>query len=118
MKNRISTLLTWTGMALLLVGILIPLITGPQNDIYKYIFGAGAALNLAGRLMAPAYNGPFIRVKRLLRIEIWASLFFAVSVYFMFTDPNPRSWITFVLAGGAILAYTSIMIPLSQKNKK
>ena len=118
MKNRIAEILTWTGMLLLVAGIVIPLFTGPQNLVFKYIFGAGALLNFVGRLMAPAYTGPFIRVKRLLRIEMWASLFFCVAVFFMFTDPDPRSWIVFILAGGAILAYTSIMIPIAQKNKK
>lgn len=103
-------------MLLILAGIFIPFITGPQDAVYKYIFGGGAALNLIGRIMT-VYEGRNIRVKRLLRIETWAALFFAVAVYFMFTDPDPRNWIVFVLAGGVLMAYTSFMIPRLQRKE-
>lgn len=116
MKNTVITVVIWVGMALILIGIFIPLATGPHDNLYKYVFGAGAVLNLVGRLMV-RYDGKNMRVKRLLRIEVWASLFFCVSVYFMFTDSDPRNWIVFVLAGGALLAYTSLMIPIAQKKK-
>lgn len=101
-------------MVLVLIGIFIPFFTGPVNPIYKYVFATGALLNLAGRLFT-SYQGPNIRLKRLLRIEVWSALFFCVAVYFMFADPDPRNWIVFVLAGGALLAYTSIMIPRTQR---
>lgn len=114
MLSRIATILTWCGMLLVLAGIFIPVFTGPHNDWFKYIFGAGAILNLVGRLLS-RYDGDNIRVKRLLRIETWAALFFGAATYFMFTDPDPRSWIVFVLAGGAIMVYTSIMIPRTQR---
>ncbi len=117
MKDTVLTVITWLGMLLILVGVAIPLITGPHEDLYKYIFGAGAALNLVGRLFT-RYDGPNIRVKRLLRIEVWAALFFCVGDFFMFTDPDPKNWIVFVLAGGAILTYTSIMIPFVQRKRK
>ena len=116
MRQLISNILIWVGMPAILAGLFIPLFTGPQESLYKYIFAVGAGLNLAGRLMVE-YTGRNVRVKRLLRIEVWAALFFGVAAYFMFTDPNPRSWIAFVLAGGAILAYTSLMIPRAQRKE-
>ena len=109
------TALTWIGMLLVLAGIFIPFITGPHHDLYKYIFASGAALNIVGRLFS-TYTGRNFRVKRLLRIEVWASLFFCVAAYFMFADPDPRNWIVFVLAGGVLLAYTSITIPRAQRS--
>lgn len=115
MRDKIFSACMWTGMILILVGIFIPFFTGPHETYYKYIFAAGAAINLIGRIFT-RYNGKNIRVKRLLRIETWASLFFCVSVYFMFADPDPRNWIVFVLAGGALMAYTSLMLPKVQKS--
>lgn len=114
MKEKIFSLLTWAGMLLILVGIFMPFVTGPRETVYKYVFGTGAVLNLAGRVFTK-YTGGNFRVKRLLRIEVWASLFFCVATYFMFADPDPRNWIVFVLAGGALMAYTSIMIPRAQR---
>ena len=112
-KTLVSTLI-WLGMLLILTGIVLPFFTPPGNMVHAWIFAAGALLNLAGRILT-RYDGPLIRVKRLLRIETWAALFFCAAAWFMFTDPNPRSWIVFVLAGGALLVYTSIMIPYVQR---
>lgn len=112
--TRILNTFTWIGMLLVLVGIFIPLFTGPLDSIYKYVFSVGAGLNLIGRLFTPGKSDN-LRVRRLLRIEVWASLFFCVAAYFMFADTDPRNWIVFVLAGGALYAYTSIMIPRAQK---
>ena len=113
-KNKIFSIFCWVGLLLILIGIFIPFITGPREQAFKYVFGAGALLNLIGRLCA-GYDGKNIRIKRLLRIETWAALFFCVAVYFMFTDPDPRNWIVFVLAGGVLMSYTSFMIPRVQK---
>lgn len=114
MKDKITAILTWGGMLLILAGIFVPFFTGPHEEIYKYIYGAGAVMNLVGRLFT-TYQGRNLRVKRLMRIEVWASLFFCVAVYFMFADPDPRNWIVFVLAGGVLMAYTSFMIPRVQR---
>lgn len=103
-------------MVLILVGVLLPLLQGPQSELFRYLYAAGAALNLIGRLFDP-YKGSNLRVKRLVRIEFWGSLFFCVAAYFMFADPDPKNWIVFVLAGGAIMAYSSIMIPIAQRKK-
>ena len=114
MKAKIVSCLGGIGLLLILAGIFIPFFTGPKVDIYKYIFGSGAVLNLVARLFT-VYTGKNLRVKRLLRIETWAALFFCVAVYFMFADPDPRNWIVFVLAGGVLMAYTSFMIPRIQR---
>ncbi|MDE6397240.1 MAG: hypothetical protein K2K84_08210 [Muribaculaceae bacterium] len=116
MKAILPTILIWTGMVAIVIGLVMPLFTGPQDAVFRWVFGAGAALNLVGRLFSP-YTGSNIRVKRLVRIELWAALFFCVATYFMFYGTQPSEWIVFVLAGGAILTYTSIMIPIVQRKK-
>ena len=116
MKNKIIPTLCGVGLLLILVGIFIPFFTGPREDLYKYLFASGALINLVGRLFTK-YDGPNMRVRRLLRIETWAALFFCVAVYFMFADPDPRNWIVFVLAAGVLMAYTSFMIPKIQRSQ-
>lgn len=116
MKALLPAILIWTGMTAIVIGLIMPLFTGPQDAVFRWVFGAGAVLNLVGRLFSP-YTGSNIRVKRLVRIELWAALFFCVATYFMFHGTQPSEWIVFVLAGGAILTYTSIMIPIVQRKK-
>ena len=116
MKALLPAILIWPGMTAIVIGLIMPLFTGPQDAVFRWVFGAGAVLNLVGRLFSP-YTGSNIRVKRLVRIELWAALFFCVATYFMFYGTEPSEWIVFVLAGGAILTYTSIMIPIVQRKK-
>lgn len=99
------------GMLLVAAGTVMPLLMLDGSDLFKYIYGAGAAMLLIGRLFN-SYNGDNIRLKRLYRIESWSAIFFCVAVFFMFYEgAGPRDWIAFTLAGGAIQIYTSIMIP-------
>lgn len=105
------------GMLLIVAGIVIPLLTmSVQNPAFRYIYAAGALLTLIGRAFSP-YRGKNLRVKRLVRIEAWASIFFCVGAFFLFYPPhNPvRDTLAFTLAGGLIQIYTSIMIPRVQK---
>lgn len=113
MKDKFLQACTWIGLLLILVGLCIPFFTPPQSDIHKYIFAVGAGLNFIGRLFT-RYEVSNLRVKRLVRIELWSALFFCVAAFMMFYDNDPRNWIVFVLAGGALLVYTSIMIPRIQ----
>lgn len=98
------------GLLLIIAGVLLPII-GVGMNVYRWIFSAGALVSLAGRILN-LYDGPVLRIKRLYRIELWSSIFFCVAAFFMFY-PGGRStdWLAFTLAGGALLIYTSIMIP-------
>jgi len=116
-KDKIMMGLVITGMLLIVAGIAIPLLTmSVQNPAFRYIYAAGALLTLIGRAFSP-YRGSNMRVKRLVRIEAWASIFFCVGAFFLFYPPhNPvRDTLAFTLAGGVIQIYTSIMIPRLQK---
>lgn len=106
------------GMLLIVAGTVLPIFR-LDNDIYKYVYTAGAVMLLVSRLFNP-YKGNNLRLKRLVRIESWSAIFFCVAAFFMFYDPTTaRDWLAFTLAGGMIQIYTSIMIPrVAAKSRK
>ena len=102
--------LVTAGMMLIFAGMLLPLL-GVDIKTMRWIFAAGALINVAGRLFSP-YKGDSLRVRRLHRIESWSGIFFCVGAFFLFyPGAGPSDWLAFTLAGGAIVIYTSIMIP-------
>jgi hypothetical protein len=103
------------GLLLIVVGVLLPII-GMRDDMFKWVYAAGALIGLVGRLFNKAPEDVPMRVKRLLRIEAWSAIFFCVGAFFMFyPGSNTADWLAFTLAGGAVLIYTSIMIPLAMR---
>lgn len=113
MNQKNKKIISWAitaGMLLIAAGVLMPLL-GYSMEVYRWIFSAGASITLIGRIMN-RYDGNVLRVKRLYRIEVWSSIFFCVAAFFMFYPYGAgRDWFAFILAGGLILVYTSIMIP-------
>ena len=115
-----NTIFLWfvtIGMLLIAAGTVMPLLM-QEGDLFKYVYGGGAVILLIGRIFT-TYKGTNLRLKRLNRIEAWASIFFCVATFFMFYESaGNRDWLAFTLAGGAIQIYTSIMIPRTiAKNK-
>lgn len=108
-----NTIFLWfvtIGMLLIAAGTVMPLLM-QEGDLFKYVYGGGAVILLIGRIFT-TYKGTNLRLKRLYRIEAWASIFFCVATFFMFYESaGNRDWLAFTLAGGAIQIYTSIMIP-------
>lgn len=115
-NNKKSTLWTITvngGMILIAIGILLPLISIDIKTA-RWIYTAGAAITLLGRIFTP-YKGTSLRVRRLHHIQSWSAIFFCVGAFFMFyPSAGASDWLAFTLAGGAIVIYSSIMIPLTQ----
>lgn len=111
-------LLVNIGLLLIVAAAVIPVFhMGQMLPAARWLYAGGALMNLAGRLLTP-YTGKSIRIKRLHRIEAWSALFFCVAAFFMFYQPdNSRDWLAFTLAGGAILVYTSFMIPYAIKKE-
>lgn len=110
-----NTVFLWfitIGMLLIAAGTIMPLLMqDASSDLFKYVYGGGAAMLIIGRLFT-SYKGDNVRLKRLYRIETWSAIFFCVAVFFMFYEgAGARDWLAFTLAGGAIQIYTSIMIP-------
>lgn len=105
------------GMILILVATLLPIL-GKGVATARWIFAAGALANLVGRLMAQrGLHGLPLRIRRLYRLEMWSGVFFAVASFFMFYTPATPDWLAFTLAGGAVLVYTSLMIPREMRKK-
>lgn len=116
-QNNKWSWLADAGMILIVVALLLPLL-GTNVKIARWIYSAGALITLAGRLLTP-YHGDSIRVKRLHRIQAWSAIFFCVSAFFMFyPGAGAADWLAFTLAGGAIVIYTSIMIPLVERKEQ
>ena len=89
------------GLLMIVAGTALPLLH-VDAAVWRYIYCAGALLALLGRACAPAYKGSVMRVRRLGRIELWSCI--------MWYEPEqPRDWIAFTLAGGALQVYASIM---------
>lgn len=113
--------LSWlgaVGLLLIMIGTAIPLLVSfypaLAGELYKYIYAAGAGITLLARLFM-RYNGDNIRVRRLMRIEVWAAVFFVAAAVLMWLPMKygvgRTDWIAFTLAGGVITIYTTIMIP-------
>ncbi|MCM1021720.1 MAG: hypothetical protein NC343_05635 [Muribaculum sp.] len=118
-KTTSRSLWQWAidgGLFLIAIGILLPLL---KIDIttFRWVYTAGAVLTLVGRILTP-YRGSYLRVKRLHRIQTWSGIFFCVGAFFMFyPSAGASDWLAFTLAGAAIVIYTSIMIPLTQRKE-
>ncbi len=104
------------GLLAIAAGTLLPILNvtvapGAAGMWWKYVYAAGAACFLAGKLLSP-YTGTHPRIKRLYRIESWSAVFFCVAAFFLFYNGNVSrdSW-AFTLAGGALLIFTTIAIP-------
>ena len=78
---------------------------------WKCLYAGGAVLFLVAKLFSP-YKGSHPRIKRLSRIETWSALFFCAAAFFLFYNGNVcrDSW-AFTIAGGFLLAFTTIAIP-------
>ncbi|MDE7386334.1 MAG: hypothetical protein K2N28_04270 [Muribaculaceae bacterium] len=103
------TLVT-VGLLAIVAATLIPIINnGFDHPWFRYLYAAGAAMVLIGRLFTP-YTGKHPRMKRLGRLESWSGIFFCVAAFFMFYEPQSnRDWLSFTLAGGAIQVLVTLI---------
>lgn len=107
-RTAISNILSTVGLLAIMVAALFPLLKIAMGA-NKYIYAAGAVILLVGKFLAPALKDAPMRLRRLLRLEVWTALIFVAGAVFMFLPGT--DWIAFTLAGGLITIYTSIMIP-------
>lgn len=107
--NQFTILL---GLLLVLAGTAMPIITGTYTtDTFRYIYAAGAALSLLGRLLSPPYQGTNLRLRRLLRLQSWSAIFYCVAAFFSFYHRTTlRDWLAFTLAGAAVQIISTILI--------
>ena len=78
---------------------------------FPYAYATGALICLVARCFLK-YKGVPLRLKRWLRIQLWSAIFFCVAAVFLFWQGgSQRDWLAFTLAGAALQAICSIMIP-------
>lgn len=111
-QQTLSVWLVNAGLIAIAVATLLPILR-MGAPVFPWLYAAGALLTIAGRLMSlGAYKGLSLRVRRLGRMELWASVMFAVAAFFIFYDyPRSMDWLAFTLAGAALQTYASIAIP-------
>lgn len=117
-RTSASNLMATVGLLSIMTAALFPLIH--IAAIWgRYLYAAGALLLLIGRFVAPKVTDASLRLRRLIRVEIWTVIIFIVGAVFMFLpSAGPTDWIAFTLAGGLLTIYTSIMIPRQKADKK
>lgn len=122
-KADLAGVLSIAGLIIVLVAAGLPFAHVARETV-AYSYSAGAAALLAGRLLSPTPAGASVRLRRLLRMEVWTALIFAAGAVFLFLpQAGGNDWIAFTLAGGLLTVYTSIMkgrrsVTGEQKGKK
>ncbi|MBD5322362.1 MAG: hypothetical protein K2G05_04870 [Duncaniella sp.] len=114
-RNTLVTLLSMGGLILIMAALALPVLHIGREYI-MWVYAVGAALLLAGRLLTPVPAGASVKLRRLLRMEVWTALVFVAGAVFLFLPVTPgagagNDWIAFTLAGGVLTVYTSLMIP-------
>lgn len=114
------------GLLGIAVGTLLPILQAKSNPYafynqqlqpWMFVYAGGALVYLVAKLMTP-FTGKNLRVKRLYRIEAWSAVFFCVAAFFVFYDrQTTRDVWAFTLAGGILLIFTNIAIPIVVKRE-
>lgn len=100
------------GLCILAVGIVVPLFEGGVSDVSRIIFSVGACFCLVGRILARPDDSQPLRLRRLLRLQIWSGIFFCVAAFLMWYSRMTTDWLAFTLTGGLVQAYVSIAVNL------
>lgn len=106
MKIDIKDIIFKTSALLVVVGAALPLFV--HEAWVPYIFAIGAAGMSVIRLITP-YRGNNTRLRRLVLIELLATLMLIFASYLMFRGGN--DWIVLLTISAFLQLYTSITIP-------
>lgn len=118
MNNHTSAILASAGLIIILAAAALPIFHMPRTTA-AIVYSAGAAILLAARIFTKAPTGASVRLRRLLRMEIWTALVFVAGAVFLWLPIKPgegagNDWLAFTIAGGVLTVYTSIMIPRTE----
>lgn len=110
-RKNLSAILPIAGLLAIMTASALPLLR-MGHGWFGWLYAAGALLVLVGRLLNQVPKDCPLRLKRLLRMEVWTALVFAAGAVFTFlNDRGGNDWLAFTMAGGVLTVYTSIMIP-------
>lgn len=118
MNARTSSILASAGLIIILAAAALPMLHVTRTTA-AIVYSAGAAILLAARVFTKVPAGASVRLRRLLRMEIWTALVFAAGAVFLWLPIKPgegagNDWLAFTIAGGLLTVYTSIMIPRTE----
>lgn len=116
-RNSLSLTLTTSGLLAIMAASALPLLRMGAGW-FGWLYAAGAAMLLVGRILAPVSKDAPLRLRRLMRMEIWTALIFAAGAVFTLIPSGGNDWLAFTMAGGVLTIYTSIMIPRERNHKK
>lgn len=110
-KSTIAPAVATAGLIIVMIAAAMPLLHVAVTTA-RYVYAAGAALVLIGKIFTPVPEGASLRLKRLYRLDVFCGLFFVAAAVFLFiSGGSSTDWLAFTLAGGALQIYTSLMIP-------
>lgn len=109
-RNALSLALVTLGLLAIMTAAALPLLRMGAGW-FGWLYASGSALLLAGRLAGYSAKGAPLRLKRLMRMEIWTALIFVAGAVFTLLPAGGNDWLAFTMAGGVLTIYTSIMIP-------
>lgn len=112
MNNTIKDIIFKTSALLVLVGAVLPLFI--KASWVPYIFAVGAAGMSVVKLVTP-YRGKNTRLRRLVLIDLLATLMLLFVSFLMFRGGN--DWVVLLAISVALQLYTSFLIP-QQENKE
>lgn len=105
MKTNFKSIIFSASAFLVVVGAILPLFTTATWSLY--IFAIGAAGMSVIRLITP-YRGKNLRMRRLVLIELLATLMLLFVSFLMFS--GGRDWVVLLTISALLQLYTSIMI--------
>lgn len=116
-KQKTINFLLATGMILLLVTAVMPLI-GMIFPWVKYVYAAGAVMTLAARIME-RYRGNNLTLRRLYRIQTASALCYCASAAVLCISlgnyVSEKDWLAFLTAGAVLQIYSSLRIQSEEK---
>lgn len=110
MKIDIKDIIFKTSAMLVVAGAALPLFV--FEEWVPYIFAIGAAGMSVIRLITP-YRGENTRMRRLILIQLLATLMLLFASFLMFRGGN--DWIVLLTISAFLQLYTSIAIPQEEK---
>jgi len=115
-RKNLSAILPLVGLLAIMTASALPLLR-MGHGWFGWLYAAGALLVLVGRLLNKVPKDCPLRLKRLLRMEVWTALVFVAGAVFTFlNDRGGNDWLAFTMAGGVLTLYTSIMIPRQSRS--
>ena len=97
------------GLIVFMVALTLP--KWQPVEVYRWVAACGALILLGARIFT-RYTGPDIKLRRLVRIQMWSAIFFCAASVFLFVPGGTlRDFIAFTLAGAAIQIYPAKASP-------